>query len=99
MKKAILIDDRKTRQQNLSLDIEVVLQHPLLEISDINVTKVVDLMKSGQTDFFDDFEVIICHRSFLTQEYRINLTDYIKNKKKKLVLFSGGTPLTRLNES
>jgi hypothetical protein len=55
-------------------------------------------MNKLETSFFDNYKVIIIHRSFLLQSYRLALKDYIEKTEKYLVLFSGGTPATVLND-
>ncbi len=98
MKKFLLIDDRKKRQTRFSIDTGINLE----QYSDIldNITgdeyqKYVE--KFSQSNFVLEYNVIMVHRSAFG-ETEINILDRLKNycreKKKKLVFFSGGISST-----
>ncbi len=98
MKKVVLVDDRKSRQEIYSESISNALEHSVLDnIQGEYLISLKAKMNERDTSVFDQYSVIIFHRSFLEQSYRLLLKDYVINTEKYLVLFSGGTPATILN--
>ena len=89
MRKTIIIDDRSERKK--------------LHLSDASVSQLELLEKKGLLTLsdgygfdsisskLDEYDLIAIHRTFLTNSNIFNeLIDYIKNKKKWGIIFSGG---------
>ena len=101
MKKVILIEDRISRQevfiQNSSIDLNSF--DNLKNIS--GGTEFLELRKSldeGNALLFNDFDVIIIHRSAIDHKSRGILVEFCRKNKKGLVLFSGGISSTIYSE-
>lgn len=89
MRKSIIIDDRSERKKlHLSDDavsqLEQLVDKELLTLSDGEGFESV-------TSRLDSYDLIAIHRTFLTNANIFNeLIDYIKNKGKSVIIFSGG---------
>ncbi|MCZ2100082.1 MAG: hypothetical protein LC107_00925 [Chitinophagales bacterium] len=96
----ILIEDRPTRQQIFTHDLKINLNNfPLLK--NVCGGDEFHLSKekiSNEISFFDDYNVIMIHRSALTPEERNSLIEYVNNKSKTLIFFSGGISSTLIQK-
>lgn len=98
--KILLIEDRPTRQHNFTHNLKI-------NLNDFSILKNVcggdefHFFKekiSNQISFFDDYSIILVHRSALTADERISLIEYVNDKSKILVLFSGGISSTLIQK-
>ena len=89
MKKTIIIDDRSERKK-LHLSDASVSQLELLEKKELLTLSDGNGFDSISSKL-DKYDLIAIHRTFLTNSNIFNeLIDYIKNKKKWVIIFSGG---------
>lgn len=98
MKRAILLEDRKKRQDNLLQDTNLDLDSYIEILDNINgpdFTKLTDDFESFVNNEIIQYNVILAHESVLKSKGLIDkLKDSCKNYKLKLVLFSGGINTT-----
>lgn len=90
MRKVIIIDDNPNRkkpfQNESKSQLEILMSKGLLTTSN---GKDLDFQSF---ELLEDFDLIAIHRTYLLKRRIINdLIDYIKNRDKWLILFSGGT--------
>lgn len=95
MKKILLLEDRKKRQENYLRGIDIELQS-YSSILDNNIgveyTQIKDNFDTFITTIADKYSVIIAHESALKSISKIDvLKEYCKKQNLMLVLFSGGT--------
>lgn len=90
--KILLVEDRPTRQQIYSKNSGINLnEFPILK--NICGGEEFHLVKKKITEdinYFDNFDVLMFHRSALSTEEKSILIRYIENSPKTLVFFSGG---------
>ena len=94
MKKIILVEDRPDRKKNLlgseadnKLDkisaLKIVQDKPSCE-------KIIDQINSEDFSIFEGYQLIMIHKSSLSQTGLKNLGAYCKRRKIDLIFFSGG---------
>lgn len=84
MRKAIIIDDRKVRQ-DIFLGDEA--RHKLQKIDGVVFSYEIDI----NVDIYADYDLIAIHRSALVEQgFLPSVIDYCKRNKKYLITFSGG---------
>ena len=93
MKKVILIEDRFNRQRDFikNLDFDLNTNSTLKNIcGGEDFVYYKNMIDNSNFTVFNQFDVIIAHRSALSNLERLKLTEYVKSKSKILVFFSGG---------
>ena len=97
MKKILIIEDRTKRQHEFITETKINLNDAIYENILDNKTddKYLDIFANLKNDTFDfdDYSVIISHKSAFENENSVilsKLETYCKNNNKILVLFSGG---------
>lgn len=95
MKKVLLLEDRKKRQENYLKDIDVQLQNYSQTIDNKIGTEYTNIRNDFDTflaTIADNYLVIIAHESGLKSINKIDvLKEYCKKESLPLVLYSGGT--------
>jgi len=87
--KLLLIEDRIKRLEQFTIfDIKVCPAIKLVTGADFET--LASSLTAGSTSGLESFGCIAAHRSALTNEMRDTLKEYCRQKKKHLVLFSGG---------
>jgi hypothetical protein len=101
MGNVLLIEDRTYRQRNLLGDrlIELNKYNFLKNISGgEEFTVLKDQMVERKYSVFDAYSTILLHRSAFDTDVRNGLIEYLKDYKKKVVLFSGGITGSQFNK-
>ena len=94
MKKIILVEDRPDRKKNL---LGTEIDNKLDEISALKIVQdkpscenIIDHINSENFSIFDEYQLIMIHKSSLSQTGLKNLGEYCKSNKVDLIFFSGG---------
>jgi len=102
MKKLLIIEDKTTRQkENISYGKLDTFNNILKNVIDDDYTKIFEQFKNSDFNILEKYEYIAIHESaFKPHKEKIfeNIKEYIKGKEKKLILFSGGSFNTFLQE-
>jgi hypothetical protein len=98
--KILLIEDRPTRQYEFTRDFNRNIEtfSILKNICGEDEFHSFKEKISNQITCFDNYSVIMIHRSALSSDERITLLNYVNEKSKTLVFFSGGISSTLLQK-
>jgi len=101
MIKAILIEDRVQRQNNYLKEKSNELNNlPFLKNvkGGNDYVEIKSKLNNKEYSFLDDYSIIMLHRSAFETKARNGLLDYLRNKSKKVIFFSGGISNTQCSK-